>query len=207
MREELKKKILEAFIKDGFLEDDALTLTEYEEKHPDEGWDYDTLEEALLDYQCDEDLDESLKGDQTKQYDLGDIIMTNAFYSHSSNSVVRNRPHRILVITSVKNDDGIVYYRGFELSSQVQKSNKNNGYKNSLHIDSFNSILDRSRPGAAVDKEAILIVNDLVKFSSKDLSTSGSYKGHASNEFLAFVQKAYNNYKTGKDNSHMYWEI
>ena len=57
--------------------------------------------------------------------------------------------------------------------------------------------------------EAIIRVDDLVKLNSKDLSPTGTYKGQVSNEFLQFVQKAYNNYGSGrsKDNAKMKWEV
>lgn len=183
-------------------ESESLTLEEFEEKHADDyGWEYDSLEEALEDYIDEDRLDES--NDRHRVYEPGDIIMTTAFYSPSSRQVVKNKPHRILIVTSAEKEDGVTHYRGFELSSQVQKSNKKGGYRNSLYIKNYSTILER---GAKSDKEAMIIVNDLVKFSSRDLSTSGSYKGHASSEFIDFVQQAYNNYKSGKDNSQMYWE-
>lgn len=207
--ENLKKRILEAFTRDGFLEQEPVSLQEYEEQNPDDGWEYETLEEFLADQYLDEELNEGLYGDQKRQFEIGDIIFVNAYYSPSSRQVVKNSSrstgtsgHKILVITSKENENGIVDYRGFALTSNVSNSNKNGGYNHKIHIDNYGSILST---GPKSDKEAAINVNELIKCNSRDLSTTGSYKGHVSDEFLEFIQQAYSNYRSGKDTSKMIW--
>lgn len=207
----MKKKILEAFIRDGFLTDSAKNLRDYEEDHPDDIWEYETLEEFLADqYDDDEVLNEELKGDQTKQFNIGDIIFTNAFYSPSSNQVVQKSAHsnntsghKIIVITSKNGENGVVYYRGFALTSNINNSNKDkNGYPNKLYIKNYGTILDR---GPKTSMEAAVNINDLVKCNSRDLSPTGTYKGHVTDEFLQFLQTGYSNWKSHKDNSGHQW--
>lgn len=197
---DMKKKILEAFIRDGILEEEATPINEIEGY----GWEYNSLYEAIMDNCYQDYLDEAeLVGDQTKQYEIGDVIYTNTFYSPSSKKQVTG--HKILVITSKRDEDGVVHYRGFELSSKVHKSNKYGRYYNNLYIKDYNTIL---ASGGGSPIEAIIRVDDLVKFNSKDLSPTGTLKGRVTDEFLQFVQKAYSNYTSGrsKDNATMYWE-
>lgn len=199
---DMKKKILEEFIKSGILDKEATPINEIEGY----GWEYNSLAEAIEDNCYQEYLDESeLVGDQTKQYEIGDIIFANKFYSPSSRQLVSTKGHRVLVITSKKDEDGVVQYRGFELSSKVHKSNKYSKYYNNLYIKDYTSIL---ASGGGSPIEAIIRVDDLVKFSSKDLSPTGSLKGKVTDEFMQFVKKAYMNYDSGrsKDNATMYWE-
>lgn len=198
----MKKKILEAFIREGILEDKATPINEVKGY----GWEYNSLAEAIED-NCDQDyLDEALSGDQTKEYEIGDIIFANKFYSPASNKVVDTKGHRVLVITSKKDDKGIIHYRGFELSSKSNKSNLHSHYPNNLYIEDYSTILSS---GSGPSMEAIIRVDDLVKLNSRDLSPTGSYKGHVSDEFLQFVQRAYSNYKSGRsqENSTMYWKV
>ena len=197
-----KKQLLEAFIRDGILEDKATPINEVQ----DYGWEYPSLADAIEDTSYQEYLDESLSGDQVREYEIGDIIFANQFYSPSSKKVVGAPGHRVLVITSKKDDNGIMNYRGFELSSKVNKSNINSHYVNNLYIKDYSTILAK---GTGPSIEAIIRVDDLVKLNSKDLSPTGTYKGQVSNEFLQFVQKAYNNYRSGrsKDNAKMQWEV
>ena len=197
---DMKKKILEAFIRDGILEDDASPISESN----DYGWEYSSLAEAIDDCNYQEYLDETnLVGDQTKEYEIGDIIYTNKFYSPASKSIVSG--HKILVITSKRDEEGVVHYRGFELSSKVNKANIHGRYPNNLYISNYSTILTQ---GGSTTIPAILRVDDLVKFDSRDLSPTGTLKGKVTDEFLEFVQKAYSNYRAGrsKDNLDMRWE-
>ncbi len=200
--DKMKKKILEAFIRDGILEDKATPINEVQ----DYGWEYPSLAEAIEDTSYQEYLDESLSGDQVREYEIGDIIFANQFYSPSSKRVVGAPGHRVLVITSKKDDNGTMNYRGFELSSKVNKSNLQGQYANNLYIKDYSTILAK---GTGPSMEAIIRVDDLVKLNSRDLSPTGTYKGQVSDEFLQFVQRAYSNYKSGrsKDNFNMTWEV
>lgn len=201
--DDMKKKILEAFIRDGILEDKTTHINEIQGY----GWEYNSLAEAIEDNCYQDYLDESLTGDQTKQYEIGDIIFATKLYSPNSRQVVTGSKggHKVVVITSRRDANGVVQYRGFELSSKKDKANIQGKYPNNLYIKDYSSILSK---GSGAPIEAIVRVDDLVKFSSKDLSPSGSYKGKVSNEFLQFIQQGYSNYKSGhsKDNFNLVWE-
>lgn len=205
IRDAIAKRMRESkedMIFEGVSEDEGKPLDDLLESTDPKGyeWDDETLEEALISM---EDIDEAY-GDQLKTYQVGDIIMTNRYYSYRSRSYIENSPHRVLLITSRRDDEtGITHYNGFLLSSKTEKSNKNNPrFPHNIHIDNYSSIL---YTGAPYNKEAFIRVDDIVKFTSEDLSTSGSMKGKASREFINFVQMCRDNYKRGVDNSKMYW--
>lgn len=198
--DKVSKKIREEreFIFEGISHEDGIPLGEFFEQNDvdDYIWEDDTLEDSLISA---EDLNEA-SGDQLKVFNVGDIIMTTRFQSKGR---YMDSPHRIMVVTSKKNRDGVVEYSGFLLSSKINKSNKMGGYPNNIYIKNYSSIL---YSGAPANKEAFIRVDDLVRFTSNDLSTSGSMKGKASREFMNFVQECYNNYRSGVSNSEIYWD-
>lgn len=198
---DMKKKLLEAFIKDGIMEDEAVQVSEVTEYI----WEYNSLAEAIEDTCYQEYLDEA-KFSSNRVYDIGDIIFTKQYYNPKNKEVVRYNGHRVLVITSKENIDGSMSYRGFVLSSKVDKSNKHSDYWNNLYIDDYSSILDNNS-GSTIP--CIVKVDTLVQVSSKHFSATSTYKGTVKDEFLQFVQKAYSNYKSGnaKENANMYWEV
>lgn len=175
-------------------EDDIVSLNEFFDINGnDYAWE-ESLEEALYESQ--------LEGDQLKEYEVGDIIMPTRYRSSLSGSDVD--PHRILIISSKKKgNDGIIEYRGFALSSRVEKANKNNPkYPNNIYIQDYSSILYR---GKSLKKEAIIRVDDIVSFTNEDLDTRGVWKGKASFKFMRFIDNCYKNYKNGGDNSKKRW--
>lgn len=193
MRDDQQKQ----FIFEGIDEGDVKTLDEFfsENNVEDYIWEQD-LEEALYDQ---EDLHEDEKPPMT--YKVGDIIMTTRFNSRGQQ--IENSPHRVLIITASEDREGVATYRGFVLSSKVEKSNKHSKYPHNIYINNYSTILYKGTP---YNKEAFIRVDDLVEFSSDDLSERGSWKGSANHEFMNFVQRCYDNYKRGIDNSNMYWE-
>lgn len=183
-------------------ESDVISLDEFVKIHGDDyGWE-ETLEEALYDYEEDERLYES--NDQEKIFNPGDIIMTRNYYSTSSHQKRRDDPHRILLITSKEEEGGKIKYSGFLLSSKVEKANKEGKYPNNIYIRDYGTILSA---GQKVSMEALIRVDDIVEFTNKDLSNSGTKKGEASKEFIDFVNKCRNNYESGnsKDNFKLQW--
>lgn len=183
-------------------ESDVVSLNEFIDMNGDDyGWE-ESLEESLYEYEEDDRLYES--SDQDKVYEPGDIIMTRNYYSPSSHKKMKENPHKILLVTSKQESNGVVYYRGFLLSSKVNKANKEGKYPNNIYIDNYSSILSS---GANSNKEAIIRVDDLVQFTNKDLSHSGTKKGEASKEFIEFVKKCYENYRSGnsKYNFNQQW--
>ena len=175
-----------------------------------EGWDYyweSTLEEDLIEdsyvYRClveSGELTESLS-DKEKIYQPWDIIMFN---THDTNPGVAK--HKIVIIDSSSEEDGVVRYGGFVLSSKVEKVNKNSEeYPNNLYIDDYSTILEVPDSN---NKPGILKVDEIWYFTNENLSEHGSWKGHANKEFQQFVRDAYNNYKNGRSelNATKYWE-
>lgn len=198
--DKMDKQIREAFSKKRLFEDldvgQSKSLQEFFDDNDieDYGWD-ETLEEALSTV-----ADEELVGDQKKTFQVGDILMTASFDSHGQKIM---SPHRILVITAKRLSGDVMEYEGYLLSSKVSKSNKYGKYPNNIYIKDYSTILAKGSPAA---KEAFIRVDDLVRFTSKDLSTSGTWKGSISNEFGEFLYKCIRNYRTGKSNADMYWE-
>lgn len=208
--DELSKKIREAVTKK--MKDEEQFIFEgidfYKEKTLDEFFsdndreDY-IWEESLAESLYEDSDDSEVVGNRAVEYKVGDIILTNRYKSRGS--YVENSPHKILVITSRKKSDKEITYSGFLLSSKKEKSNKyTEKYPNNIYINPYNSILYK---GARSDKDEVFIrVDDLVTFTNMDLSTSGSWKGKASYDFLNFVQRCVNNYRRGVSNSYMRWE-
>lgn len=196
LREQQEEK---EFIFEGIEFYESKTLGEFFEENDRE----DYIWEESLAESLEEESDE-IVGNRAVQYKVGDIIMTNRYKSHGS--YVEDSQHKILVVTSRVESDGIINYEGFLLSSKAkEKSNKyNERYPHNIYINPYNSILYK---GAPSNKQEVFIrVDDLVKFTNMDLSISGSWKGKASWEFLNFVQRCANNYRAGKDNSKIFWE-
>lgn len=169
-----------------------------EEDFDDEIW--EDLD-SEIDYQSsrnDRKLLESVKKEEIKP---GDIIMTRRFYSPSFGGLV-NKPHRVLVVTDAVKSNNDIVYNGYVLSSKYNKSNKFlKNRPDKIYIENYGTILER---GPKSDVQATIDVNDLVTFTSKDLSNSGFYKGTASQEFIEFIKKAALNAGTGK-NSNVFW--
>lgn len=205
IREAVSKRLKEdkEFIFEGIEFYQEKTLDEFfsENDREDYTWRM-SLAESLYDS---EDAKE-LVGNRTVQYKVGDIILTNNYRSKSQGGgYVPDSQHKILVITSKQEDNGIINYSGFLLSSKYEKSNKyTDRYPNNIYINPYNSILYKGTPSRY--NEVFIRVDDLVTFTNMDLSTSGSWKGKASWDFLNFVQSCVDNYRTGKDNSKVYWE-
>lgn len=176
---------------EGLEESDVIPLNEFLIHHGAETIWEETLEEAL---------ETELVGAQKEEYKVGDIIMPKSLYSHSSRK--RVDPHKIMLIQSKKEENGIIRYRGFLLSSKVENSNKYGKYPNNIYIEDYATILYK---GPRQHKEAFIRVDDIVEFTNKDLSTSGVWKGSVSYSFFRFVNNCYNNYKRGISNLNRRW--
>lgn len=180
----------------GLDESDVVSLNEFLDIHKDEcSWE-ETLEESLYE----DNEEEDLSGDQLKEYEVGDIIMPKTIHSPASGMEVD--AHRVLLIQSKKGRGDTIYYRGFLLSSKVNRSNKYGGYPNNIYISDYSTILYK---GKYMKKEAYIRVDDVVEFTNKDLDASGVYKGTVTNRFFRFVNNCYHNYKKGISNKDRYW--
>lgn len=166
------------------------SLKEHFEKYGNEySWE-STLEEDLIE----EDWNNFNNNPNSKDYEVGDIVMIN------DNKV---GVHRILIISTVTKRGQNKIYRGYLLSSKIDKANINNEkFPNNIYIKNYATILER---GNRINKEAIIKVDSIKEFDKSSFSNSGTYKGTVTREFLDFVEKCASNYKNGISNRHMIW--
>ena len=180
-------------------ESDMISLNEFSEVHgSDYRWE-PTLEELLYDL----DEDDTVRDDQDKVFEVGDIIMTNN-YTSSSSGKQNGDPHKILLIYSKRVTEDTIQYAGFLLSSKEEKANIHGRYPNNIYIEDYSTILSK---GTKVHIPAIIRVDDLVTFTNHDLSTRGTWKGVASLESRKFIADCYQNHKDKNDklNFNMKW--
>ncbi len=146
-----------------------------------------------------------------KPFKVGDIIMTMNSETSSSGSNFTT-PHRIYVITSTVDKDGIQHYSGYQLSSAIKKSNKyimqdggrdSNWWKSNIYINNYSTILER---GAKSPTPAFIDLGTRYTFTNKDLAEGGVWKGHVSNEFADFAKDIRDKLRRGEDTSEIYWE-
>lgn len=172
----------------------------------------DSLYEDLYASKFDKEY-KSLEEEWKKEpFKIGDIIMVNKS-SSSSNGSNFTIPHRIYVITSVDLKDGTHLYRGFELSSKTDTSNKiwlennpdkkiSNVIKRRIYINNYSTILN---DGVPTNKECLIDLGTAYSFTNKDLSDTGVKKGEANKEFSDFVKETVNKINSGEDTSRIYW--
>lgn len=143
--------------------------------------------------------------ERNKSFEVGDVVLTK-YYSTRSRQMVS--AHRIMIITSIKQDGGVTQYEGYPLKTDRGKSNKYpGGYPNSLSINNYKTILVPGENVPYPEREAFIDVRDFARFRSYDISPqASSYAGHVTDEFYEFVMKGRNNYKSGRDNSNLHWE-
>ena len=159
--------------------------------------------DELLEYTWDETIEESFYDeyffegpDNDKVYNVGDIVFVPQI--ETATGIISG--HRILVISRVDKDT----YKGFIMSSKVDKANKyNKHFPNNLFVNNYNDILIK---GPLKNCSIIVAVDNLVSFNRNELSEKGSFKGHVKDNFLQFVLNGYNNYLNGISNKNMFWE-
>lgn len=145
-------------------------------------------------------------------FDVGDIIMVNSSDKSSTGSNFVT-PHRVFVISSVLADDDNQKYIGYELSSNVSKSNKyilnsdripvKDWWKSNIYIKNYSTIL---QDGVPSDREAMIDLGTLYEFSNDNLSANGVKKGVTSKEFSDFVFNTVNKIYRNEDVSGVTWE-
>lgn len=170
----------------------AITLNEYFDKYSNEyGWE-STLEEDLLE----EDWFNEDNNPDTRTYKVGDIVMVNDDVAGV---------HRILIINKINQADGeLPKYNGYLLSSNMNKANKNNPkFPNNIYISDYATILKKGNP---ISKPAIIKVDSLIEFDHSSFSSSGTWKGHVTDEFFNFIKTCADNYRSNKSNAEMFWE-
>lgn len=173
-----------------FMFSNTKSLTEFFEEYGDDySWE-STLEEDLIE----EDWLNEDNNPNSREYNVKDIVMVND---------ENIGPHRILIITKKESKDGNTVYKGFLLSSKVNKANIHSRYENNIYIKNYGTILDR---GNKIDKEAIIRIDDVRTFTKDNFSSSGTYKGTVTDEFFDFIRKCAYNLLHNISNKNMTWE-
>lgn len=145
-------------------------------------------------------------------FNVGDIIMVNSSGKSSTGSNFVT-PHRVFIISSVSDEGNNQKYLGYELSSNVSKSNKyilnsdripvKDWWKSNIYIKNYSTIL---QDGVPSDREAMIDLGTLYEFSNDNLSANGVKKGVASKEFSDFVFDTVNKIYRNEDVSGITWE-
>lgn len=181
----------------------VLALREIRGKHL---WEYEESIEEALGIISPYDIDVNIlceDRDREKKFVGGDILMVPQWNSTQNGKI--ELPHRIVVIDSVIKEDKILY-TGRVLSSQIKNSNKyNSRYPNNIYINNYDSILSLGRKIGA--KPIYINISDIITFTNDDLSDSGTWKGHISDEFRLFMDMCISNYEKDKTlNKSIFWE-
>lgn len=145
-------------------------------------------------------------------FKVGDIVMVKYSKQSSSGSNFVS-PHRVFVISAEVNKDGEQKYVGFEMSSQITRSNKYvlnsatkpNGdwWKANIYIDKYSDIV---ADGTQSDREAMIDLGTLYWFTNNEMSKAGVKKGTSKKEFSDFVFSLRDKVAKGEDISHYTWE-
>ena len=173
-------------------------------KDTENTWDFEESLEELL-FEVDGMLEEAVNTDRRYEIVKGDIIMANNGVSQRELGMDIISPHRIFIIEDAVGKVGERVFKGYLLSSQVRKANKNNkNFPNNIYIENYSTILAR---GAANDREAFLNLSDLyvIEESRMDTSKGGFWKGHATQEFIHFIDTAIAAKNEGKSLTNYCW--
>lgn len=167
-------------------------------------WDYEeSLEELLFD--CDSILEEAVGRSYTIPIRKGDIIMANNGVSDRERGLPVISPHRIFIIEDATGEIGNRVFKGYLISSQVHKANYyNKGFPNNVYIEDYSTILSR---GPQKFDEVFINLSDryTIEEASMDRESSGLWKGHATQEFIDFVDKAIEDLNNGKSIVDTFW--
>ena len=180
-----------------------LTLKDIRGKHL---WEYEESLEEVLGIISPYDIDINIlceDRDREKRYVYGDILMVPQWNSSVNGRV--EPPYRVVVVDGVEERDRVTY-TGRVLSSQIRNSNKyNSKYPNNVYIDDYDTILST---GKAVGRKPVYInISDIITFTNNDLSDSGTWKGHISDEFDRFIKRCISNYQANEmSNKDVFWE-
>ena len=167
-------------------------------------WDYEeSLEELLFD--CDNVLEETMAQSHTLPIRKGDIIMANNGVSDREGGLNVETPHRIFIIEDATGEPGNRIFRGYLMSSKVRKANYyNEHFPNNIYINDYSTILAR---GPKREEEAFINLSDLytIEEARMDQERGGLWKGHATQEFIDFIDEAAKELQDGKSISQKYW--
>ncbi len=164
-------------------------------------WDLEeNLEEFLFDSEV--MLNEAMHAPTLNK---GDIIMANNGVSERERGLPIQSPHRVFVIEDAVGPVGDRVFKGYLLSSKVDKANYyNSRFPNNIYIKDYSTILAR---GPLREAEAFINLSDLYTIEERlmDLDRGGIWKGHATQEFIDFIDKAVEDLNNGKSIKDTYW--
>lgn len=142
-------------------------------------------------------LEESWSG---KPFNVYDIIMVNSAIGSRSN--MRN-PYRVYIISKVIDNNGEITYRGYMISSKINKSNKYSRNKNNIFIDDYGTILSSGNP---LSNPVFIDIGEPYEFTHSDLSKNGVKKGVAKQDFIDFIDKCEQKKSNGESTLNCTWE-
>jgi len=166
-------------------------------------WDYpDTLEDALFDSDT---LLESTFNNRFGQIVKGDIIMANNGVSSRNSGIDILTPHRVYIIEDAVGKPGSRTFRGYLISSKVEKANYyNKKFPNNIYIQNYDTILEK---GKRFFSENLINLADLYTIEESKISVDSTiWKGHAKDEFIDFIDEVALKIKNGEDTSNIYWQ-
>lgn len=167
-------------------------------------WDLEeNLEELLFDSEA--MLAEAMNKSYLQPIKKGDIIMANNGVSDRELGLSIQSPHRIFIIEDAIGEIGSRVFRGYLLSSQVRKANYyNERFPNNIYINDYSTILAR---GPQRNAEVFLNLADCYTIDERlmDIESGGFWKGHATQEFIDFIDKVIAEIKEGKSAGRTYW--
>jgi len=172
-------------------------------KDHDYSWEIEpSLDELLLDY--DGMLDEVYNYNRTGPIVKGDIIMANNGISNRANGMSIESPHRVFIIENATGAPGHRIFKGYLLSSRVEKANYNNKkFPNNLYIDNYASIISK---GPTYEVASIINLSDLYTIKEEEIDERSTlWKGHATQEFIDFIDNAISKLNSGQSIANMYW--
>lgn len=167
-------------------------------------WDLEeNLEELLFDSEA--MLAEAINKSYLQPIRKGDIIMANNGVSDRELGLPIQTPHRIFVVEDATGEIGSRIFRGYLISSQVRKANYyDKRFPNNIYIKDYSTILAR---GPQRNDEVFLNLADCYTIDEKlmDRESSGLWKGHATQEFIDFIDKVIRDISEGKSTHKTYW--
>lgn len=135
-----------------------------------------------------------------KPFNAYDIVMVNSTTGPRSN--MRN-PHRVYIISKVIDNNGEITYKGYMISSKINKSNKYSRNKNNIFIDDYGTILSSGNP---LPNSVFIDIGEPYEFTHSDLSKNGVKKGVAKQDFIDFINKCEQKKSNGESTLNCTWE-
>ena len=167
-------------------------------------WDLEeSLEELLFD--SDKMLEETVARSHAYSIKKGDIIMANNGVSDRERGMPIETTHRVFIIEDATGEVGSRIFRGYLLSSKIRKANYyNESFPNNIYIKDYATILAR---GPYRSAEAFINLSDCytIDESLMDTEHGGFWKGHATQEFIDFIDEASADLRAGKSIGDKYW--